>query len=45
MRENKACASELNIKFTLMFYRERSQGSPKATCLRRFGEQEFSGPK
>lgn len=45
MRENKACASELNIKFTLMFYRERSQGSPKATCLRKFEEQEFSKPK
>ena len=45
MRENKACASELNIKFTLMFYSERSQGSPKATCLRKFGEQKFSEPK
>ena len=45
MCENKACASELNIKFTLMFYRERSQGSPKATCLRRFWKQEFSKPK
>ena len=29
----KACASELNIKFTLMFYSERSQGSPQAVRL------------
>ena len=40
-----ACASEQNIKSALMFYRERSQGSPKAVCLRNFWKQEFSNLK
>ncbi|MBR3616218.1 MAG: hypothetical protein IKL56_06305 [Bacteroidaceae bacterium] len=40
----KACASELNIKFTLMFYSERSQGSPQAVRLCRFQKhQTYTG--
>ena len=30
----KACPNERNIKFTLMFYNECCQGSPKAAGLR-----------
>ncbi len=37
----KACASEQNIKTALMFYRERSQGSPKAVRLRNFGNRSL----
>jgi len=29
--EGKDCTNEQNIKFTLMFYHECSQGSPKAS--------------
>ena len=32
--KSKASANELNIKFTLMFYNECCQASPKATGLR-----------